>query len=586
MPLDAVCLRAVVSELDDLLSGGKVDKVQQPEKDEIIISFRTKQNSCKLLISAGTGDARLHLSTATFENPQQPPMFCMLLRKHLVGAVLTRISQIPGERAAELVFSYTGAFGETGEKRLVAEMMGRYSNIILVDGDGTIIDCLRRVDMTMSEKRQVLPGLIYRVPPEQTKIPFLSASDAHISEMAKANGFDKAADKWLLDTFSGISPLGCREIAFAAYGETDRRITPENANHLETAVKAASDAANEGKFTPYLLMGEGNRPADFYCFPVRQYGKAREGIVCESFSQLLEEFYSGRARAERVRQRSAAMTKSVKNARDRLARKLAMQNEELKQTFDRERLRQYGDIVSANIHLMNRGMTVLNAVDFYDPDGNMCQIPLDPAKSPQQNAAKFYKDYTKAKNAEKILTEQILSGEAELDYLNSVLEEIERASGEADLAEIRQELEHGGYLKTQNKGKQKPRKSEPMRFISSTGVEIRVGKNNTQNDLLTLRSSFKTDIWLHTQKIHGSHVVISSKDGTTDETTLTEAAMLAALFSKAANASGVPVDYTMIKYVKKPSGAKPGMVVYTDYKTVYVTPDESLAKRLKYEEKR
>lgn len=580
MPLDAVCLNAVVNELDEILAGAKVDKIQQPEKDEIIISMRTRSGNRRLLISAGTGDARMHLSTASFENPQQPPMFCMLLRKHLTGAVLTNVRQIPGERAAELIFSVSGVFGEVEEKRLVAEMMGRYSNIILVSGDETIIDCMRRVDITMSEKRQVLPGLKYRVPPPQSKISIFSQdlpTDAQLEQAA-----ERPADKWLMDTFAGISPLGCREIAFSAFGETGYRLDRQSAGALVESVCAVRRAIGEKRFTPYMLTEEDGRPADFYCFPLRQYGSARRGLKQESFSQLLEEFYSGRANAERVRQRSAAMTKTIKNARDRLSRKLALQNEELKKTFGRERLRQFGDIVSANLHLMRRGMTVLRAEDFYDPEGRECEIPLDPAKSPQENAARFYKDYTKAKNAEKILTEQILSGEAELDYLNSVLEETERAGGERDLAEIRQELERTGYLKKQSKNqKQKPQRSEPMRFVSDTGKLIRVGKNNTQNDELTLRSSSKTDIWLHAQKIHGSHVVISAEGGKTDETTLNQAACLAALYSKASDSSGVPVDYTLIKYVKKPSGAKPGMVIYTDYKTIYVTPDKNLPERLK-----
>lgn len=579
MPLDAVCLNAVVNELDDILAGAKVDKIQQPEKDEIIISLRTRNGNHRLLISAGTGDARMHLSTASFENPQQPPMFCMLLRKHLTGAVLTHVRQIPGERAAELIFSVSGVFGDVEEKRLVAEMMGRYSNIILVSGDETIIDCMRRVDITMSEKRQVLPGLKYRVPPPQSKISIFSQEippDVRPELMA-----ERPADKWLMDTFAGISPLGCREIAFAAFGETEYRLSGKSIGALIEAVRAVRFAIEEKCFTPYMLTGEDGRPADFYCFPVRQYGSARKCVRQDSFSQLLEEFYSGRANAERVRQRSASMTKTIKNARDRLSRKLALQNEELKKTFGRERLRQLGDIVSANLHIMRRGMTALRAEDFYDPDGRECEIPLDPAKSPQENAARFYKEYTKAKNAEKILTEQILSGEAELDYLNSVLEETERATGERDLAEIRQELERTGYLKKQSRNqKQKPQRSEPMRFLSGTGQLIRVGKNNTQNDELTLRSSSKTDIWLHAQKIHGSHVVISAEGGKTDETTLYEAACLAALYSKASDSSGVPVDYTLIKYVKKPSGAKPGMVIYTDYKTIYVTPDKNLPERL------
>ncbi|MBQ8830184.1 MAG: NFACT family protein [Oscillospiraceae bacterium] len=582
MPLDAVCLSAVVNELSDVLKDARVDKVQQPERDELIISLRTKQDNVKLLVSAGTGDARIHFTKSSYENPAQPPMFCMLLRKHLVGTVLTDVQQIQGERAVVFSFEHKSIFGDDESRKLIVELMGRYSNIILTDSEGIILDCLRRVDMSMSEKRQVLPGLFYRNPPPQEKISIFAATAEDLENAIERAQFGKSLDKLLLDTFSGISPLGCREIVNAAYGITDVRAGECDTTPLVSAFASAVDFINAKKFTPCIVKNAEGRLADFYCFPLKQYGTAAEILTFDSFSECLEEFYTGRARAERVRQRSATMTKTVKNARDRLSRKLLMQNEELKKTFDRERLRECGDIISANMHAMKKGQSVLRAFDFYDPEGKECEIALDPAKSPQQNAAKYYKDYTKAKNAEKALTEQIINGEAELEYLESVLEEIERAGGERDLSEIRAELESTGYLKQQKKNaKQKPQKFEPMRFVSSTGFEIRVGKNNTQNDQLTLKHSSKLDIWLHTQKIHGSHVIITTNGYEVDETTLTEAAQLAALYSKASEGSNVPVDFCLVKFVKKPVGAKPGMVIYTDYKTLFVTPDKTLPDRLK-----
>lgn len=568
MPLDAVCLKAVVSELSQKLADAKIDKVQMPERDEIILNLRTRTDAFKLLISAGTGDARMNITRQSFENPQTPPMFCMFLRKHLTGAIIEKLEQIPDERAVLMTLSALDSLGDRSKKTLVCELMGKYSNIILLDSDGIIIDCLRRVDITMSEKRQVLPGLAYKIPPRQEKYSIFDTADFSLS-------VGKRGDKWLLDTFCGVSPLALREVMFAAYGETDSII--EETSPLENAFCAYASAVKDEKFTPVMLSEEDGRPKDFYCFHIRQYGNLLKTETFSSFSELLDTFYDKRSRHERMRQRTQSLTKQIRNAHDRTARKLAVQAEELKSTYDRERLRQYGDIVSANMYAMTRGMTVLKAQDFYSPDGGECEIPLDPAKSPQQNAAKFYKDYAKAKNAEKILTEQIEKGTAELEYLSSVLEEIERAEGEKDISEIRAELEATGYLKRQkNAGKQKPVKFAPMRFISSTGMEIRVGRNNTQNDALTLKNSSKTDVWLHTQKIHGSHVVISTFGETPDETTLTEAAKLAALYSKASDGVNVPVDYTLVKYVKKPNGAKPGMVTYTDYKTIYVTPDKSL----------
>ena len=581
MPLDAVCISAVVNELQDTLADARVDKVQQPERDEIILSVRTKTDNRRLLISAGTGDARIHFTGSQYENPAQPPMFCMLLRKHLIGSVLTSVSQIEGERAVIFEFSHKSVFGDDESRKLIVELMGRYSNIILTDSEGLILDCLRRIDISVSEKRQVLPGLFYRIPPVQEKISIFSATDNDIANVLQNAQNGKALDKLIIENFSGISPLGCREIVGAAYGNTDVRVGECETESLENAFNAACDSIRAKKFTPCLVKNPDGRPMDFYCFNIKQYGTAAETEVYDSFSACLEEFYTGRARAERVRQRSAAMTKTVKNARDRIARKILLQNEELKKTFDRERLREFGDIISANMHAMKKGQSVLRAFDFYDPEGKECEIPLDVAKSPQQNAAKYYKDYTKAKNAEKALTEQIINGEAELEYLESVLEEIERAGGERDLSEIRSELEATGYLKQQKKNqKQKPAKFEPMRFTSSTGFEIRVGKNNTQNDQLTLKHSSKLDIWLHTQKIHGSHVIITTNGYEADEVTLHEAAQLAALYSKASEGSNVPVDYCLVKYVKKPVGGKPGMVIYTDYKTLYVTPDKTLPEKL------
>ncbi|MBQ4040250.1 MAG: NFACT family protein, partial [Oscillospiraceae bacterium] len=346
MPLDAVCLSAVVNELSEALRDARVDKVQQPERDELIISLRTKQENVKLLVSAGTGDARIHFTNSSYENPAQPPMFCMLLRKHLVGTVLSDVRQIPGERAVVFSFEHKSIFGDDESRRLIVELMGRYSNIILTDSEGIILDCLRRVDLSMSEKRQVLPGLIYRDPPPQDKIPIFSASASDI-ETAIANAqFGKSLDKLILETFSGISPLGCREIVNAAYGTTDVRIGECDTAVLVSAFTSAVDFINAKKFTPCMVKNAEGRIMDFYCFPLKQYAAAAEVITFDSFSECLEEFYTGRARAERVRQRSATMTKTVKNARDRLQRKLMMQNEELKKTFDRERLREFGDIIS------------------------------------------------------------------------------------------------------------------------------------------------------------------------------------------------------------------------------------------------
>jgi len=583
MPLDAVCLCALTRELSPILTGAKVEKVRMPERDTILLSLHTGAGNKTLLLSAGTGDARIHFTSDSFENPAQPPMFCMLLRKYLIGAQITGVRQIPDERAVILSLSCRELFGGASERMLVLELMGRYANLIFVDSDGMILDCLRRIDLTMSEKRQVLPGLRYEPPPLQSgKLAFSQLLLADSLPEAAPEEIGMPAERWLMKKLSGISPLGCREIVFAAFGRTDVPIHPEIISDLFAAAQAAARAVSEGRTIPYLLFGEDGGAKDFYCFAVRQYGSVLRGERQSSFSELLSVFYSSRAAADRMRQKSNGLTKLIKNARDRTERKLGIQRSELLKTKDREELRRNGDLISANVYRMKRGETVLTAEDFYDPEGREKTIPLNPAKNPQQNAADYYKRYTKAKNAESVLTQQLLLGEQELEYLNSVLEEISRAAGEKDLAEIRRELVLSGYIK---EAKNAPRKKQTaavfFRFLSSSGMEIRVGKNNLQNDELTLRRSGKMDMWLHAQKIHGSHVVISCNGTEPDEQTLREAAALAALYSDASESSKVPVDYTRIRYVKKPAGAKPGMVIYTDYKTIFASPDRAMADRLK-----
>lgn len=586
MPLDAICLGALVNELTEQIIGMKIDRIQQPEQDLIVLSLRGYGTNARLLVSAGAGDARLHLTESNFENPQNPPMFCMLLRKHLLGARIKSITQPPLERAVDLLLEGADALGDIGEKHLILELMGRYSNIILTRQDGMIIDCLRRVDILMSEKRQVLPGLYYHLPPVQDKRDPMTVTREEWMELLAECPPDKASDKWLLDTFNGFSPLVCREIVSRAYGETDTRI-------FEIRVKARSGALCDAffslisdiagkKYVPWMLLADDGKPREFSYTAVRQYGGALKLERQDSFSILLETFYTRRYNLERMRQRSQALLKSIKTAHDRTRRKLEIQREEFIKTRGRERLRELGDILSANMHALRKGMAVFRTQDYYAEDGKMIEIQLDPLKSPQQNAAKYYKEYSKAKNAESVLSEQIARGADELIYLTSVLEEIARAESERDLDEIRQELTLTGYLRQQKQGK-KDKKTEgmPMRFVSSSGCFITIGKNNVQNELLTHKTAFKSDVWLHAQKIPGAHAVISANGTEPDAQTLNEAANLAAWFSEARYSKKVPVDYTLVKNVKKIPGGRPGMVTYTDYKTIIAAPDEALAEKLR-----
>lgn len=573
MPLDALCLTAVAAEIRAAVQGGKIDKIYQPTRDEVVLYIRGPAGNVRLLLSANPGHPRAHLTERNRENPEQPPMFCMLLRKHLQGARILELNQPPLERILDFKLETLDELGDRVERRLVLEAMGRSANLLLLDGEGRIVDCTRRVDGDIARgQRQLLPGLFYRQPPTVDKLnPF--TLELEELRLVLANPLGKAWDKLLLDSFTGLSPLVARELAFRAGDDSEK---------LAAELEKLGKSVEENHFTPYLLVREG-KPVDFTFLPVLQYGPETESIPRESFSALLDDFFSDRESAERVRQRGQDLVKSVTSARDRTARKLGNQARELEATKNRERLRELGDILTSNLHLMEKGMSTFRTMDFYDPEGGEVDIPLDPLLTPQQNAAKYYKEYNKAKTAEEMLTIQIEKGEKELEYLNSVLENIALAEGEKDLQEIRQELTETGYLRRPKTAAKRAKKvsGKPMEFRSSSGLRISVGKNNSQNDLLTTKLAYKSDIWLHTQKIHGSHVILWLEGGEADARSLTEAAQLAAYFSQARDGSKVPVDYTPVKYVKKPAGARPGMVVYTTYQTAVVEPDAELAKKLR-----
>ena len=585
MPLDALCLSGVVAELKPILTGAKIDKVHQPGRDEIILALRLGRGNGRLLLSASPNHPRLQMTELSRENPDAPPMFCMLLRKHLMGGRILSVEQPHLERIVELRLEVLDELGDRKERRLILEAMGRRANLVLVDDQGRIVDCLRRVDGDMSAQRQLLPGLFYRLPPAMEKAdPTALDGGEWLRQVEQAPG-ESRVDHWLLDTFGGWSPLVCREIAFRAGGRVDvtfDELGPQGRVRIGEAAEALLKTVRENSFTPTVISVE-KRPKDFTFFPAEQYEEAGECTAYPTFSALMDRFYEQRENQERIRQKGQDLIRSVTNARDRTARKLANQQRELEATQDRERLRQFGDIITSNLHAMERGMATLRAMDFYDPEGGEVEIKLDPLLTPQQNAAKYYKEYNKAKTAEEMLTIQLEKGRRELDYLNSVLENITLAEGERDLQEIRQELADTGYLRRQIKGKDKGRRlsPKPMEFRSTAGLRISVGKNNMQNDLLTCKQAFKSDIWFHTQKIHGSHVILWTGGAQPDLQSLNEAACLAAWFSQGRESGKVPVDYTPVKYVKKPAGARPGMVVYTTYETAWVTPDEGLVKRLR-----
>lgn len=587
MPLDALCLAAVKEELAGQIAGFKIDKVQQPERDVIILALRGHGSAFRLLISAGSGDMRVHLTKHSYENPASPPMFCMLLRKHLTGARVISISQPPAERVLEFLLEAPDALGVASEKRLVIELIAKSSNVILVDGEGIVIDCLRRVGGDMSEKRSVLPGLIYRRPPAQEgKVNPIDVTGEQWQELFCSKQEDKTAEKWMLSTFSAFSPLICRELVWRAYGDCGVRRDgiSDGGDALRREFFAIMDIVKSGGFEAWGIIDADNSPRDFSYTKISQYENAFELRRSESFSEMLDSHYTRTSQLERLRQRASATLKTVKTARDRIARKLASQQAELEKTALRDTLRECGDIITANLHSMKKGMDVLIAQDFYSDDGAVREIRLNPLKTPQQNAAKYYKDYTKAKTAESFLSEQLSIGFREVEYLESVIESISLAEGEKDLDEIRRELVQAGYIRDKRPKGSKvkaPPAVAPMRFVSSSGMQILAGRNNVQNDNLTLKSALKTDVWLHAQKIHGSHVIISCKGAEPDDVTLREAAVIAAYFSAARGSGKVPVDYVAVRSVKRQPGGRPGMVIYTGFKTAVVEPDEKLVARLR-----
>ena len=574
MPLDAVCLQAVVAELAPQITGSRIEKIQQPARDQVVLLLRGNR---RMLLSAGGGQPRLHLTELLRDNPAQPPMFCMLLRKYLSGGIIESIQQAPLERVVTLTVSAADELGERSQFSLILEAVARRANLILADKDGHIIDCLRRIDFEMNPDRQVLPGLFYHLPTPPDKVSPFTVTEEEFAALAAAAGEGAPADQWLVRTVNGLSPLVARELTFRACGSTDAPVTGHTAA-LWSAFAAWRNTVNEKRFTPAMLKRSGV-PMDFTYLHVGQYGGAAEEETYASFSRLLDDFYEKREQAERVKQKGQDLVKTASNGAARLRRKIAAQEQELAESKNRDKWRVYGELITANLYRMERGMSRLTAQNYYDPDCADVDIPLDVRLSPQENAAKYFKKYTKAKTAEKYITAQLEKARVELTYLESVLQELTLAESEQDFNDIRAELTDGGYLRAKGR-KQPQRPSKPREFRSTAGLRILVGRNNRQNDRLTAKDAEKWDIWLHTQRIHGSHVILCTGGAQPDEQSLLEAASLAAYFSQAQDGTKVPVDFTQVKYVKKPAGSPPGFVNYTNYKTILADPSEELVKRL------
>ncbi len=583
MSLDGALLHCVKQELSNLM-GARVDKIYQPSREEIVLSLRLlnspDRSAKKLIFSANGGSARVNLTSAEFENPQSPPMFCMLLRKHLGGGRLIDIRQDGLERILYFDFECTNEIGDIVVNTVVSEIMGRHSNIIIVRG-GRVVDSIKRVTDEVSSVRRVLPNIVYETPPRAERLNILNAGTDEI--IRALNGRTDRLAKALPDILEGISPIFARECAYYSTGDTDIPCNLLDEEQFENAAlflcKAKKALNGSAEFT--MLTDETGKKKDFCFVDIGQYGSAMTVTKFDTANEMLDDFFSSAGRAERTRQRARDLLKTVTNAYERISRKLELQKKELAECGEREVFRVCGDLINANIYRLEKGMTSCTLDDFYT--GERREIKLDARLTPSQNAQRYYAEYRKLDTAEKMLTELIKKGADDLVYLDSVLDCISRNENEQELNEIRRELREQGFVrggkdKTDDK-KKKP--SEPMKFRSTDGFEILVGKNNRQNDQLTLKTAKATDIWLHTKDIAGSHVIIKTDGKTPSEQTIFEAAQLAAFHSKGKSGSGVPVDYVAVKFVKKPAGAKPGMVIFTNNKTLYVTPDESAVEKLR-----
>lgn len=577
MAFDGVMMHYVKEEIKSVALDARVSQIHQPNRDELVIALRTKNGNKKLLVSSRANSPRICFTEHSIENPATPPMLCMLLRKRLGGAKLVDVRQIELERIMFLDFIATNELGDKVKLTLCVEIMGKYSNIILIDENDNIVDALKRVDFTMSTQRLVLPNIKYELPPKQDKLCILECSGRDIVEKAINTPSEMRLSKALLSAMQGVSPIITRELEYMVGVDSNRELTVIDKLKLIEKVDKLKEYIVSGEKSPTMMIKPEGKPFDISFMDIMQYGEMASKKRFLDFSTLLDSFYYERDKAERMKVKGQDLLRLCSNIQDKLCRKIAVQEKELKDSLNRDKLCKKGDLLQANMYKMVRGQSFIDVEDYYD-NNKIVRIKLSPTLNPSQNVQKYYKDYRRAKTREEMLTVQIAKAKAELQYISAVQESLARAESERELTEIRQELVDEGYLKNRNpKGRNKALKLlPPKEYTSSDGFTIYVGRNNKQNDKLTLKTARNYDMWLHTKDIPGSHVIIVSDNREITDTAILEAASLAAYNSKAKESDNVPVDYTIVKNVSKPSGAKPGMVIYVNNKTVYVTPKESI----------
>ncbi len=579
MALDAATLALVAAELKETLLDAKIDKIYEPTRDEMLITLRCWNKTHRLLLSARSGSARVCFTAATFENPAVPPSFCMLMRKHFGGGKVIDIRMEEGDRIVYFVFQCVNEMGDLVQNTICAELMGRYSNLVLVQ-NGKILDALKRVDFEDSDIRQLLPGLPYTLPPKPARPDFLAVSA--VSLVTAACEKDLPIADALCRTVAGVSPVVCREAAYRAFGENTLaacELTEAQKGVLIAEIdQLKADYAAGG--TPISVINPEGRPIEFTFFRPQQYG---EGFVLKewaSFNEMLEGYYADKDHAERLRIKGKELHKAVHNMYDRAVRKQAARRDELIASEKSDKWRLYGELLSANLYLAQKGMKSITVQNWYD-DGNEVTIPLDLRYSPSHNAQNYFKTYKKKQTAVRMLNELLLAGETEIAYLETVLYEVNAAQTERELNEIRAELKGQGYLKYYKQKDKKQKPADFMRFVSSDGFSILIGRNNAQNEKLTLHTARGKDLWFHTQNVPGSHVVVLSEGADVPNSTKEEAAQLAVVYSSVSNGVKVPVDYTEVKNIRKTSSLAPGMVLYEKYETAIITPEEGIADKLK-----
>ena len=571
MAFDAGMLAACVNELKNTIVGAKVDKIYQPGREELVFVLRmwNRKEPMKLLMSAGANTPRINISGFNLQNPATPPTFTQLLRKHLQGAKITDIEQLGFERACRIELEAHDDMNFKTKKNIVCEIMGKYSNIIFCDADMKIISAVKIVDLSTSHKRQVLPGMMYEMPPSQDKLNPLEETRAGFKEALI--GYEGELSKFITNRYMGISSLSAREISTLA----------KKMGNWE-AFSYVIDIIKNNGFTPVLLRDENGNPKEYSFFPITQYGNALVSENTETFGNLIDSFFGERERSDRIKQKANDLFKLIENSIARLEKKTALQMQDLENCVEKEAFKRYGDLITSNIYALKRGMNKATLVDYYDPEMKEVEVPLDYRLDPAANAQKYYKRYNKLKKAETELKKQMDISKNELDYLWSVFESFDRAEGEIEINEIRRELYESGYAsRMKNYTQVKQQLSKPLEFKTTNGYRVLCGKNNTQNERLTFKLASKGDYWFHAKNMPGSHVIMFC-DGMEEPPAedFTEAAIIAATHSKAKGEAAVEVDYSLIKNIKKPAGAKPGFVIYHTNYSALVTPSKAVCERL------